>query len=298
MTQHATARSIGSTVLLVVAIVLAAAGCSVSADDGSSSKDAAAPASRQQYVALGDSFTSAPLVPVTEMAKGCFRSRANYPALVARELGVRLDDRSCGGARTIDFHRSQYPEVPPQLTAVKAGVDLVTVSVGGNDQQVFTKLVSRCTRLRAKDPEGAPCRERMRSMESDVLLSDLRATRSRVTAIVRQVLDRAPDAKVLVVGYPQIISADSMCAQLPLAAGDYAYGERVNRALTEVLRSASKATGATYVDVWAASQGHDICSDDPWVNGAVTDQARAAAYHPFAEEQAAVADLVVDAFRG
>ncbi len=232
------------------------------------------------------------------MAKGCFRSRANYPALVARELDARLEDRSCGGARTIDFRRSQYPEVPPQLTAVKPGVDLVTISVGGNDERVFTELVSRCTRLRARDPEGAPCREYMRSTGSDALLSALRATRSRVTAIIRDVRERAPEAKVLVVGYPQIIAADSTCAELPLAKGDHAYGEQVNRALTEVLRLAALATRSTYVDVWAASQGHDICSDDPWVNGSVTDQERAAAYHPFAAEQVAVADLVVDAFRG
>ena len=96
---------------------------------------------------------------------------------------------------------------------------------------------------------------------------------------------------MLVVGYPQIVSADNRCDQLPLAAGDYAYAEKVNRALTETLRGAAEATGSTYVDVWAASKGHDICSEDPWVNGAVTDQKRAAAYHPFAEEQAAVADL-------
>jgi len=284
-------------VLLAVVLVLAAAGCSPSADKRSSSEDAPAPASGLQYAALGDSFTSAPLVPVTDMAKGCFRSRANYPALVARELGARLEDRSCGGARTVDFRRSQYPEVPPQLTAVEPGVDLVTISVGGNDQRVFARLVTRCTRLRAQDPAGDPCRKFMRSTGSDVLLTALRTTRSRVTAIVREVRERAPEAEVLVVGYPQIISADNRCAQLPLAARDYAYGEEVNRALTEVLRSAAQATGATYVDVWAASQGHDICSDDPWVNGAVTDQKRAAAYHPFAAEQVAVADLVVDAFR-
>jgi len=283
-------------VLLVGALVLAAAGCSASADKGSPPKDAPA-TSGQQYVALGDSFTSAPLVPVTDMAKGCFRSRSNYPALVARELDLRLEDRSCGGARTVDFRRSQYPEVPPQLTAVKPGVKLVTISVGGNDQRVFTDLVTRCTRLRAQDPAGAPCRAYMRAEGSDALLAALRSTRSRVTDIVREVRERAPEAKVLVVGYPQIISADNTCAQLPLAAGDYAYGERVNRALTEVLRFAAKETGSTYVDVWAASQGHDICSDDPWVNGAVTDQQRAAAYHPFAAEQVAVADLVVDAFR-
>ena len=282
--------------LLVVAIVLAAAGCSPFADRSSSS-DSPARTEKLRYVALGDSYTSAPLVPVTEMAKGCYRSTANYPSLVARKLGARLEDRSCGGARTTDFRRNQYPEVPPQLTAVKPGVDLVTVSIGGNDERVFSELIVRCTRLRAQNPEGAPCRKYMRSTGSDLLLSALRTTRSRVTDVVRKVRQQAPRAKVLVVGYPQIISADSRCAQLPLAAGDYAYGEQVNLAMTEVLRSAAKATRSTYVDVWAASQGHDICSDDPWINGAVNDQKRAAAYHPFAAEQVAVADLVVDAYR-
>ena len=43
------------------------------------------------------------------------------------------------------------------------------------------------------------------------------------------------------------------------------------------------------------SRGHDVCSDDPWVNGAVTQPTRALAYHPFAVEQQAVADLVRDA---
>jgi lysophospholipase L1-like esterase len=296
MAGQATARSIGTTMLLAVVLVLAAAGCSTSMHERSS-KDEGPPAKGHEYVALGDSYTSAPFVPVTQVAKGCLRSRANYPALAARAMGAELEDRSCSGARTVDLRRNQYAEVPPQLTAVKPGVDLVTVSVGGNDEGVFTQLVARCTRLRTQDPTGAPCRSFMRSTGSDQLLSALRTTRSRVTDVVREVRHLAPKAKVLVVGYPQIISADNRCDKLPLAAGDYAYGERVNRALTEALRYAAEATGSTYVDVWAASQGHDICSDDPWINGAVNDQKRAAAYHPFAAEQIAVADLVVDAFR-
>ena len=108
---------------------------------------------------------------------------------------------------------------------------------------------------------------------------------------------RAPDAQVLVVGYPQIIDAGNVCDRLPLARGDYAYAETVNLALTEALRVAAQKTGSTYVDVWSASEGHDICSDEPWVNGSVTDQKRASAYHPFAEEQAAVANLVTAAIR-
>jgi lysophospholipase L1-like esterase len=253
------------------------------------------PATPLKYVALGDSYVAAPLVPVTDVANGCFRSSNNYPSIVAEKLGARLEDRSCGGARTSDFGRSQFPDVPPQLTAIKRGVELVTIGIGGNDESVFGKLVDRCPELKARDPQGAPCEQFMGSSGKDVLLTALDRTGTKVTALVREVRERLPEAQVLVVGYPQIVAPGHMCAQLPLARGDYAYAEKVNLALTEMLRNAARATGATYVDVWSASQGHDICSADAWVNGSVNDDKAAARYHPFAKEQAAVADLVVKA---
>lgn len=247
------------------------------------------------YVALGDSYTSAPFVPVTDVAGGCLRSSANYPSLVAKKLGAKLDDRSCGGARTAHFNRSQHPGVPPQLSAVTKDTDLVTIGIGGNDEGVFTRLTGECPRLRASDPTGAPCRAQMGASGRDVLLAALDRTPARIEAVVAQVRRLAPRAEVLLVGYPRIVAAGSTCAELPLAAGDYSYAERVNRALSDAVRKAARATGSTYVDVWAASKGHDICSPDPWINGSLTDQKRAAAYHPFAVEQAAVAELVVAA---
>jgi len=45
----------------------------------------------------------------------------------------------------------------------------------------------------------------------------------------------------------------------------------------------------------AASAGHDICAGRAaWVNGANAQPRGAAAYHPFAVEQQAVADLILD----
>ncbi len=284
---------------MVLALVLT--GCSSSDEPGPSSAGAApslepsAPPTDLQYVALGDSFVSAPLVPVTDVANGCFRSSANYPALVARELGAELDDRSCGGAETVHFRRSQFADVEPQSTALKKSTDLVTIGIGGNDSEVFAQLVDVCPRLRDRDPDGAPCQEEMASGGGDRLLGAIEKTRTRATEVVAQVRRRAPEAKVLVVGYPRIVDPDNVCDELPLARGDYAYAERVNRGLTEALRSAARATGSTYVDVWTASAEHDICSEDPWVNGVESDQKRAAAYHPFAEEQEAVAELVLAA---
>jgi lysophospholipase L1-like esterase len=252
-----------------------------------------APPTSLKYAALGDSYSAAPLVPVTDVANGCFRSSSNYPSIVAKKLGAALDDRSCGGAETADFEKSQYPDVPAQLTALKANDDVVTVGIGGNDEKVFGRLVDRCPALKASDPTGSPCRTAMGASGTDALLSALDRTGTIVTRLLREVHQRAPKAQVLVVGYPQIVSTAHTCAELPLARGDYAYAQQVNFALTEMLRKAAKATHSTYVDVWTASKGHDICASDPWINGSVDNEKQAARYHPFAKEQAAVADLVV-----
>lgn len=252
-----------------------------------------APPTSLKYVALGDSYVAAPLVPVTDVANGCFRSSSNYPSIVAKKLGATLDDRSCGGADTKDFEKSQYPDVPAQLTAVKPDDDVVTVGIGGNDEKVFGRLVGRCPALKADDPSGSPCRTAMNVSGKDALLGALDRTGVIVTRLLQKVHQQAPKAQVLVVGYPQIVSAAHTCDELPLARGDYAYAQQVNFALTEMLRKAAKATDSTYVDVWTASKGHDICASDPWINGSVDNEKQAARYHPFAKEQAAVADLVV-----
>ena len=63
--------------------------------------------------------------------------------------------------------------------------------------------------------------------------------------------------------------------------------------------SAAARTGSVFVDLYAASKGHDVCAGkDAWVNGVRTDTSRAAALHPFAEEQRAAAGLIVHALEG
>ena len=53
---------------------------------------------------MGDSYTAAPFVPLTDIADGCFRSSNNYPHLLAADLHIEdLRDRSCSGASTSDL---------------------------------------------------------------------------------------------------------------------------------------------------------------------------------------------------
>jgi lysophospholipase L1-like esterase len=251
-----------------------------------------------EYVALGDSYTAAPLVPTLDVAGGCYRSTSNYPSLIAESGRVEETvDRSCSGAQTADMTGTQQTDlgpVVPQFDALSRSTDLVTVSIGGNDESVFGTLVGYCPTLRATDPTGDPCREAMNAGGSDRLLDAVDRTRQRIADVITGIHQRSPHARILVVGYPQIAPRHGTCPDLlPLADGDYRYAVRVNWALDEALRRAAHARHAEYVDVWRASRGHDICSDDPWINGQYTDPDRAQNFHPFAEEQAAVARLVV-----
>ncbi len=258
------------------------------------------PRTFERYVALGDSYTAAPLVPQMDVARGCLRSDRNYPSLVAQALAApAFVDRSCSAADTTDLagaQRTETARVRPQFASLTPRTDLVTLGMGGNDFSVFATLVTDCVALRRQDPSGSPCRDAMEVDGRDRLLAALAHTKRRVTAAIAGIKQRSPRATVLVVGYPQLVPATGTCPRLlPLADGDYAYARTVSRRLTSVLERAAVAAGATYVDVWAASAGHDICSHEPWVNGRFTDFSTAAAYHPFAVEQAAVADLISSA---
>ncbi|MGH3334537.1 MAG: GDSL-type esterase/lipase family protein, partial [Nocardioides sp.] len=116
------------------------------------------------YVALGDSFSAGPLVPDARSdPPGCFRSTNNYPAYLAGYLDVRTyRDVTCSGARARDLQRPQRmafgQTAPPQLDALSADTDLVTVGIGGNDFGLFGSIVGTCDVLRDRDPRGAPCR--------------------------------------------------------------------------------------------------------------------------------------------
>jgi lysophospholipase L1-like esterase len=252
------------------------------------------------YVALGDSYTAAPLVPSTDTSDSCLRSDGNYPHLLAAELpGVRLTDVSCSGADSAAISRPQQAggqRKPPQLHAVSGDTDLVTIGIGGNDFGLFGSMALGCLRLAEADADGAPCRDAHRSSGGDDdLLARVPRIRAKVADVIASVRARAPEATVVVVDYPRILPASGTCPdRVPLAAGDYAYVGAVNRALSAAVRAAAAAAGVASVDVYAASRGHDVCSDQPWVNGISTDPGRALALHPFAVEQRAVAELILE----
>lgn len=286
----------------IVAATLAAAATWASAPThvpGGTARDIGADGHRYgEYVALGDSFTAGPLIPKLVPALGCFRSSHNYPALLARRLGVdSLVDVSCSGASTRHLAGRQntgFARVPPQLAALSADTDLVTVGMGGNDGSVFGRLVTSCPQLRSLDPDGSPCRRSLEAGAGTGLLEVVDRTEHRLDRALRRVRARAPRARVLVVGYPRVAPRQGTCPDvLPFARGDYRYADEVTRRLDRALRRAARANDMSYVDTYAASRGHDACAgESAWLNGQAANALRAQAYHPLRVYMRAVASLV------
>jgi lysophospholipase L1-like esterase len=282
------------TVLALAAgLGLSACGSSGSPHVSVRSNQSRAVSAGDRYVAIGDSYTGAPYTADSTADDGCVQSSENYPHQVARTLGLSLVDVSCGGAQTSAVTGSQTTSTghkkPPQLDAVTASTALVTVSLGGNDGNVFAAASSGCLAL-TRTGSGQSCAEVDHAAGDRGTASKIDAMEQHLEKALAAIIERAPHARVLVVGYPDVMPSRS-CAQYPLAQADIAWVGRINQELVGAQRRAAHAVGAEFVDVYAATRGHDICSADPWEAG-LQPTAAAAPFHPYATEQLAVATAI------
>lgn len=215
---------------------------------------------RVDYVALGDSYSAASgVLPVDPFAPlACLRSLRNYPRVIAATTGARLKDVTCGGADTSDYRTSQYPGVRPQLAALSAETDLVTMTIGGNDSSVFSTSILRCGSLAVLTAgRGNPCQRRFGSSFEDTIHQ---TTYPAVAQALADVRAAAPNARVAILGYPWIVPPTTGCyPKLPIARGDVPYLRSLQATLNDAVRRAAEANGATYVDFSQFSDGHDAC---------------------------------------
>jgi len=248
----------------------------------------------RHYVSLGDSYTAAPYVPFTDIARGCYRSSNNYPHLVATALHIDdLQDRSCSGAQTKDLPGRQLTalrlRVPPQFDALSKRTDLVTVGIGANDFHLYAQIATVCRR----STRGCPLYDRRARLGSivDQLRPTLVSTLDRVKVL-------APNARVLLIGYPRLFPAKGDCSRLPrMRPQDRATFRNINLRLREQMREAADDAGVTFVDFYATSYGHNVCARHPWVQGRVGNIRLGAALHPLPAGQAALARTIVQVLR-
>jgi lysophospholipase L1-like esterase len=212
-----------------------------------------------RYVALGDSYSAASgVLPPDPTTPQCTRSTSNYPHVIAGRTGASLTDVTCGAAETKDYFTSQFPGVAPQLDAVHRRTQLVTMTIGGNDNNTFIGAIAECGAAGLSTlGQGSPCQDRYGSSFTD----DIRQkTYPALVSALKAVRAKAPHARVAILGYPWILPKTDGCFdKMPVAKGDVPYLRNLQATLNHAVRRAAAATGATYVNLSRVSEGHDAC---------------------------------------
>jgi hypothetical protein len=241
------------------------------------------------YVALGDSFTAAPFVPLTDIAYGCYRSTNNYPHLVASALQIDdVEDHSCTGANTDAMTGRQVTargmSVPPQFRGLTRYTDLVTIGLGFNNQHLYARMNTVCRRA----DRVCPLYDQRAALRDVV-----DRVRPALVGVIDGVKERAPHARILLVTYPRLLPQRGTCAQLPrFRPQDRATYRAVQLRLRAQMRAAARETEVEIVDFYRDSIGHDICARHPWVQGRVGSRYHGAALHPLAAGQHALARII------
>jgi lysophospholipase L1-like esterase len=276
---------------------LAVAGACVAGVLSAAGPSSAAPAA---YAALGDSYTSGPLIPDQTLDPlGCLRSTHNYPHLTAAALGLALTDVSCSGATTADMTAPQSTDAgtnPAQLSAVTSADRVVTLGIGGNDID-FSGIIENCVALTPYGPTmvGLTCKSHYDAGGHDQIAAAIDALAPKVASVLGRIHQLAPHAKVFLVGYPAILppTGTGCFPQMPLTTTDVPYLRAKELQLDAMLRTQAAHGGATYVDTYTGSVHHSSCTKESvrWVEPIIPDSA-AFPVHPNARGEAALARFV------
>ncbi|WP_144711940.1 SGNH/GDSL hydrolase family protein [Curtobacterium pusillum] len=254
-----------------------------------------------EYVALGDSYSAGyGLADPTRLpTAACGQSAQDYPHRIAARFGLALTDVTCAGATSkVVTTGFQFRGVPPQVRALSERTRLVTLTIGGNDADLFGTAAS-CLALSAKGPvfsgrDAPSCRSTLVSDGVDQLGAKIQ---SRVALGIAETLAdvkaAAPNAVIVFLGYPAIFpDADHTpkggCFRSALDLGtltgsfptdsypftntDVRYLHGVQAALNDVSESAARAAGVRFVDVFDSTQAHSACATKrPYVSGVSLD---------------------------
>jgi lysophospholipase L1-like esterase len=184
----------------------------------------------------------------------------------------------------------------PQFGALSGDASLVTIGIGGNDVGLVGAATT-CVGLGVLAPTGTACRsEFAKPGGGDLLVDRIAASATKIAATLRGIHDRSPAARVLLVGYPDVTPRDgTSCYPLvPLSGDDLAYLDEMLRRTNDMLAAQAAANDAEYVDTYADSVGHDVCTlpGRRWFEGVVP-TAPAYPVHPNALGEASMARSVL-----
>jgi lysophospholipase L1-like esterase len=206
-----------------------------------------------------------------------------YPERLDGRMRISLDDdATCAGALALpDPDPLAFNNVlTEQLWALDGDTDLVTLTIGGNDTGWFS-VVAACLGGTDLQCGGAitVAEGRIQTLLPGVLAGAYSAVDTA-----------APDAHVVVTGYPRLFSPE-YGAYLGASVEEQ---QRMNAAadlLNTVIATTAEQFGFQYVDVAGKFDGHGVNAPDAWITGV----SHPVPLHPTADGQNAYAAAVTAA---
>ncbi|MBB5957870.1 lysophospholipase L1-like esterase [Saccharothrix tamanrassetensis] len=251
-----------------------------------------------EYVALGDSAAAGPLIPDRELLHaGCLRSTGNWPSILAARIeATTFRDVTCSSAVTDNLTAPQPTlggRQAPQLDAVTPSTDLVTLTIGGNDVNLVGTAASCINPL--PEPLGLSCRDRLTAGGRDQLAEQIDAYAPEFAAALDAISAKAPEARIVVVGYGTYVKPGGCHPKQPIWARDADYLQANIHRLNALFAREAEAHGATFVDIAPPSVGHDVCAppDVKWFEGVIP-TSQAAPLHPNAKGMEGIGEFVAD----
>lgn len=220
------------------------------------------------YTALGDSYSSGVGTRTYYSDSGsCYRGPNAYPVQVAARLGATLTFAACSGAKV--------PDVLNQLSSLNASTALVTVSVGGNDAG-FADVITRCAL-----PWPWTCTSQITGANTYIR----NTLPGSLDSLYNQIRAKAPNARVVVVGYPRLFNGEECNTGARISPGEQSSLNATADLLATTIGGRAAAHGFGFVDVRTAFTGHAVCDDVEWLNGLSNPVLES--YHPNATGQTA-----------
>lgn len=204
------------------------------------------------YVALGDSYSSGTgTKDYLDDGSSCQRSARAYPSLIAAAEGSDLNLRACSGATTADVTSSQ-------LSALSTETDRVSISVGGNDAG-FADVLTEC----AKPAWASNCDTAIDGAEATIDST----LPGRLDTLYAEIRAKAPNATVVVVGYPRIFMGEDCDALTWFSPEEQTRLNTTADLLNSRLGTAASTAGFTFADPTSGFTGHAVCDEPAWING-------------------------------
>ena len=202
------------------------------------------------YVALGDSYSSGTGTRDYTLNSGCQRGPYAYPALVAHDRpNTTLNFVACSGAKTTDV-------IANQVSSLNASTDYVTITIGGNDAG-FSSVITQCAYPLVS------CSSNITAAQNYINNS----LPAALNAVYTQIATRAPNATVVVLGYPRLFMGIDCNAGTFFSTGEMTSLNATADMMKNVISARAAAYGFTFKDAIPSFTGHAVCSSTEWLNG-------------------------------